>query len=173
MHDEYRITTVYVTHDQSEAMVTSDRIVVMNRGRIEQIDSPVRLYEMPRTPFVASFIGKTNLLAGDHAGGDVRIGELRLPASRFGRPLATGRLALSMRPQHVRLIDASAQPAPGEVIAEGRVTGVAYLGGSFEYILDLGMGSPVIALSDTLPPLARGERIRAAIDPARIAVVGD
>src|SRR3954468_12480779 len=60
LHDAFRITTVYVTHDQSEAMVTSDRIVVMNRGRVEQVDEPRALYARPRTRFVAGFIGRTN-----------------------------------------------------------------------------------------------------------------
>ena len=61
LHDEFRITTVYVTHDQAEAMATSDRIAVMNAGRIEQVDAPHMLYTRPRTRFVAGFIGRTNL----------------------------------------------------------------------------------------------------------------
>src|SRR6266849_4612770 len=62
LHDAFRITTVYVTHDQAEAMATSDRIAVMNAGRIEQVDTPLRLYTRPQTRFVASFVGRTNLL---------------------------------------------------------------------------------------------------------------
>src|SRR3954468_21988095 len=65
LHDEFKITTVYVTHDQSEAMVTSDRIVVMNKGRIEQIDAPHILYARPKSRFVAGFIGRTNFVEGD------------------------------------------------------------------------------------------------------------
>ena len=64
LHDEFKITTVYVTHDQSEAMVTSDRIVVMNKGRIEQIDAPHVLYGRPKSRFVAGFIGRTNFVEG-------------------------------------------------------------------------------------------------------------
>ena len=67
LHDEFHITTVYVTHDQAEAMVTSDRIAVMNQGRIEQVDAPRALYARPRTRFVAGFIGRTNLLGGARA----------------------------------------------------------------------------------------------------------
>src|SRR6185295_2595076 len=67
LHDEFRITTVYVTHDQAEAMVTSDRIVVMNKGRIEQIDPPHILYGKPRSRFVAGFIGRTNFVERDGA----------------------------------------------------------------------------------------------------------
>ncbi|MBS0521765.1 MAG: ABC transporter ATP-binding protein, partial [Proteobacteria bacterium] len=72
LHDEFKITTVYVTHDQSEAMVTSDRIVVMNKGRIEQVDAPQRLYARPRSRFVAGFIGRTNFLEGRREGDEVR-----------------------------------------------------------------------------------------------------
>src|SRR5437764_12493251 len=64
LHSEFRITTVYVTHDQAEAMVTSDRIAVMNRGRIEQVDDPHTLYNRPKTRFVAGFVGRTNFLEG-------------------------------------------------------------------------------------------------------------
>src|SRR5881392_3250760 len=64
LHDEFRMTMVYVTHDQAEAMVTSDRIAVMNQGRIEQLDAPYELYRNPKTRFVAGFIGRTNFLTG-------------------------------------------------------------------------------------------------------------
>ena len=64
LHDEFRITTVYVTHDQAEAMVTSDRIAVMNQGRVEQVDTPHAIYNRPQTRFVAGFIGRTNFLEG-------------------------------------------------------------------------------------------------------------
>src|SRR5213075_1960351 len=68
LHDAFRITTVYVTHDQAEAMVTSDRIAVMNGGRVEQIDAPRALYARPKTRFVAGFIGRTNFLEGKSNG---------------------------------------------------------------------------------------------------------
>jgi iron(III) transport system ATP-binding protein len=68
LHDEFRVTTVYVTHDQAEAMVTSDRIAVMNQGRVEQVDAPRALYSRPRTRFVAGFIGRTNFLDGEVRG---------------------------------------------------------------------------------------------------------
>src|SRR4030088_3361452 len=61
-HDDTGITMVYVTHDQAEAMVTADRIAVMNLGRVEQVGTPTEIYEEPRTAFTASFIGRTNLL---------------------------------------------------------------------------------------------------------------
>ena len=64
LHDEYRYTTVYVTHDQSEAMTTADLIAVMNAGKIEQAGSPEEIYERPRSEFVARFIGSSNVVRG-------------------------------------------------------------------------------------------------------------
>src|ERR1700727_1753522 len=84
LHDAFRITTVYVTHDQSEAMVTSDRIVVMNHGRIEQVDDPVSLYNHPRTRFVAGFIGRTNFLDGTVNGGMIEFPGFTVPAGLAG-----------------------------------------------------------------------------------------
>ena len=88
LHQEMRITSIYVTHDQSEAMVTSDRIAVMNQGRVEQIGTPEEIYEHPRTQFVASFIGRTNCLTAVVADGrSVRCGGLPLlVASNGGNP---------------------------------------------------------------------------------------
>src|SRR5438874_8260844 len=84
LHDEFHITTVYVTHDQAEAMVTSDRIAVMNKGRIEQLDAPYELYRNPKTRFVAGFIGRTNFLTGACRDGSVDFGGLLLPARELG-----------------------------------------------------------------------------------------
>src|SRR5216683_2937361 len=64
LHDEYRYTTVYVTHDQSEAMTTADLIAVMNAGKIEQAGTPEEIYNRPRSEFVARFIGSSNILKG-------------------------------------------------------------------------------------------------------------
>jgi len=85
LHDEFRITTVYVTHDQAEAMATSDRIAVMNAGRIDQVDAPHLLYTRPRTRFVAGFVGRTNLLEARVEGGDLLLDGVNLgPAARAG-----------------------------------------------------------------------------------------
>ena len=104
LHDEFRITTVYVTHDQAEAMVTSDRIAVMNQGRIEQVDDPHTLYNRPKTRFVAGFIGRTNFIEGDvqRRAGRIRLvrGAARRARERAARP---ARSTFSVRPQSMRL----------------------------------------------------------------------
>src|SRR5207247_4464263 len=104
LHDEFHITTVYVTHDQAEAMVTSDRIAVMNQGRIEQVDEPRALYARPRTRFVAGFIGRTNFLDGEVRGDEVVFDHFTIPRGRFEEPSALrGRVSFSLRPHSLHL----------------------------------------------------------------------
>ena len=113
LHDEFKITTVYVTHDQSEAMVTSDRIVVMNKGRIEQIDAPHVLYARPKSRFVAGFIGRTNFLEGTPAG----------QRGRFdGFAAAAGRPRRRQRNRQPALFAAPAGHRPRHAKAERRRT---------------------------------------------------
>src|SRR6266478_1037673 len=99
LHDEFHVTTVYVTHDQAEAMVTSDRIAVMNAGRIEQVDEPRALYARPRTRFVAGFIGRTNFLEAEVRGDDVAFDGFAISRARFAESAAlAGRVTFSLRP---------------------------------------------------------------------------
>src|SRR5437763_6016636 len=99
LHDEFRITTVYVTPDQAEAMVTSDRIAVMNQGRVEQVDDPHTLYTKPRTRFVAGFIGRTNFIDGEVRGEEVAFDHFAMTRSALenGSALA-GNITFSVRP---------------------------------------------------------------------------
>ncbi|MCC7275619.1 MAG: ABC transporter ATP-binding protein, partial [Alphaproteobacteria bacterium] len=105
LHDEFRITTVYVTHDQAEAMATSDRIAVMNAGRIEQVDAPHVLYTRPSTRFVAGFIGRTNLLEGRWQDGHLGFDGFALPTAGLGLAAPQGgpTATVSIRPQGMRL----------------------------------------------------------------------
>jgi iron(III) transport system ATP-binding protein len=105
LHDEFRVTTVYVTHDQAEAMVTSDRIAVMNHGHIEQVDHPRALYNQPKTRFVAGFIGRTNFIEGASDGHQVSFDGFALPRSAFQRDVPSGGTAVfSVRPHSIRLL---------------------------------------------------------------------
>ena len=120
LHRHLGITFVYVTHDQSEALSMSDRVAVFNKGRIEQLDTPRQLYSRPQTPFVARFVGSSNVIEGEMA--------LRLSGKE--NPFA-------VRPEHVQLI-----PTWGaqEVQVEGRLKQVHYHGSHSRYELDLGQG---------------------------------
>src|ERR1041384_675022 len=126
LHDEFKITTVYVTHDQSEAMVTSDRIVVMNKGRIEQIDAPHVLYGRPKSRFVAGFIGRTNFLEATLNGPDVRFDGFSTGASGVEGANGGGALLYSLRPQAISL--SSQKPNGSSLAVEAEISGRSYLG---------------------------------------------
>ena len=136
LHDAFRITTVYVTHDQAEAMVTSDRIVVMNHGRIEQVDDPVSLYNRPRTRFVAGFIGRTNFLDGTVDGGDDRLSRLHR-ARRSGAGCRLQRAGQLFGPatehRHASRRAGRMRTAPGGL--QGSIAERAYLGEYWEYVV--------------------------------------
>ena len=112
VHEALKITTVYVTHDQAEAMVTSDRIAVMNAGRLEQVGTPAEIYERPATAFVAGFIGRTNLLQGRvAAGGRVACdGGLELIAAVGPEDPAGTAVSVSIRPHKIALARRPATP---------------------------------------------------------------
>ena len=96
------ITTMLVTHDQAEAMALSDRVVIMNKGRAEQIARPDRAYEEPASPFVASFLGKTNLLPGKIAAGRLAIGNTEFPAPH---DIVVGAVTVTLRPEKIGFAD--------------------------------------------------------------------
>jgi iron(III) transport system ATP-binding protein len=168
LHDEFKITTVYVTHDQAEAMVTSDRIAVMNAGRIEQIGTSEDIYERPRTSFVARFIGASNILEGDVQGNRVTVDGVTLQLAS-GTPAAARRSALSIRPHGIELEAAGEQRAgPGAVnVVTGVVRRHIYLGDSRDYLIAVdGSG---LTLRAIVPPSVRhavGDRVVLRI-PAR------
>ena len=131
LHDEFGTTSIYVTHDQGEAMVTSDRIAVMNGGRIEQIDEPQALYARPRTRFVAEFLGKSNILRGVSDGASITFDGFALPAARLGAAPGTGERWFSLRPRDARL--SQCPPAADAIGLRGTVTSRSFLGDAWEY----------------------------------------
>jgi spermidine/putrescine ABC transporter ATP-binding subunit len=126
-----RIPTVFVTHDQDEALTMSDRIVVMNNGSIEQAGPPADIYERPRSRFVAEFVGMINLLNGSligQAGSDGLV-QVETPVGTLAATADTpvrGAVSVVFRPERVRLASAVAGEAPNSFLA--RVTGAVYLG---------------------------------------------
>jgi ABC-type Fe3+/spermidine/putrescine transport system ATPase subunit len=119
---EVGIAFVFVTHDQEEAMVMSDRIALLRSGELEQVATPREIYSHPATAYVAQFIGHTNLLKGEVRGGVVRCGALAWPAS-----LPEGPALFSLRPEHVRLAGPGAA-ASGVLRVRGRVVHQAFHG---------------------------------------------
>ena len=146
------ITTVFVTHDQAEALSLSDRIAVMHAGRLEQLGSPREIYERPATRFVTDFIGASSFLAGrttradrvELAGGQTVRVAAPLPAA--GQPVE-----LAIRPERVRLL------APGvaeDNALEGRVVRLGYLGAQVEVTVELPGGQRVLAVASEPCPVA-------------------
>jgi iron(III) transport system ATP-binding protein len=137
LHDEFRITTVYVTHDQAEAMVTSDRIAVMNKGRVEQIDAPYALYGRPQTRFVAGFIGRTNFVEGKLNGGVVDFGGFSVPAHALQADALPQDVLVSIRPQSIHLLRHEPAASSDRCRARGEVQRRAYLGEYWDYYVRL------------------------------------
>jgi putative spermidine/putrescine transport system ATP-binding protein len=139
---EVGITFVYVTHDQDEALTMSDRIAVFNQGRIEQVSSPVELYERPATEFVAGFVGVSNLLERN--------------GSRF-----------TIRPEKIRLVDPAAPPN-GLRTERGRIADIAYAGMVTRYTVALDAGGELQVIRQNV----EGTSLDAASEQGREVIVG-
>jgi iron(III) transport system ATP-binding protein len=137
------ITTVYVTHDQSEALALSDEIAVFDSGRIVQRGTPQEIYRQPKNQFVADFVGSANFLPGTVRGADGRLthvetahGVLRC---QFAEPIAAGMKAfVTARPEDIILYDGASAPPGGLNVLKGKIVNRVFLGEVVDYIIDLG-----------------------------------
>ncbi len=149
------LTTVYVTHDQSEALALSDRIAVMNHGRVSQLGTPQEIYDHPADPFVADFIGSSNFLRG-HVRGQARDGKVtvELPGGQRLTALSGKRfddgteVLVALRPERLS-IHATRPEGSGDNILDAQVTGRSYLGARTLYHADVG-GATLRVESDRL-----------------------
>ncbi|MGX5796896.1 ABC transporter ATP-binding protein [Pseudomonas sp. E2-15] len=139
------ITTLMVTHDQAEALSISDRVVVMQAGRVTQIDAPYKLYEHPRTRFISDFVGKANLLPGDYD-------EFGAPQVRHAS--GDGELTLSLRPEKITLVDA------GSGRVQGKVLDSYFFGSQWLYRIHTTLGEiTVVRSNDGSAPLGCGAAV--------------
>jgi spermidine/putrescine transport system ATP-binding protein len=156
------ITFVYVTHDQEEALTMSDRIAVMNKGVIEQVDGPEDVYERPRTTFVAGFIGVSNLMPGQVVSANGTGAELRLDAgptvrATDARGISSGERAHGVvRPEKLEIVAAGGPPPDGRACLEGTVRSSLYLGTATQMEVAL----PGTALTVLVPNADEAERQR-------------
>jgi putative spermidine/putrescine transport system ATP-binding protein len=143
------ITFIFVTHDQEEALTMSDRLAVFNLGRIEQVGPSAEIYEHPKTPFVAGFVGVSNLISGEAA--ERIIGD----SGTF-----------SIRPEKIHLLTPDSPVPPGMIEAEGKVRDVVYLGLFTRYLVELDGGGDLVVVEQNLKTTsmdvfsARGRKVR-------------
>ena len=164
------VTTVYVTHDQVEAMTMGDRVAVMKLGELQQVDNPLNLYDKPANLFVASFIGspQMNLLEGVAADGTVRIGAYDVPVDAARSTKITGNVTIGVRPEAWRIVgdDENGLPVSVTVVEElgsdGFVYGEADLGG--------GNTQNVVVRVNARQKILKGDVFRVTTDPQSVHV---
>ena len=166
---EVGITTLFVTHDQEEALAIADRVGVMQSGRLEQLGPPTTIYSRPATPFVAEFVGLTNRLAGVVRGGDVEVRGTRLPLVQ--PDVADGPAVALVRPEAVTFADGE-DTRPGLLV--GTVIATAFLGATSRVTVDLG-DVTILAQLPTSDASAHpaGTRVRLALRPDPVLIARD
>src|SRR4051794_4263417 len=165
LHDEYRYTTVYVTHDQSEAMTTADLIAVMNAGVIDQLGTPEDIYDRPRSEFVARFIGASNIIKGSALHGN--------HVSFAGAPLAVTAAALNagqspavpIRQHDIQL--STTAPQAAQNVVKATVTRQVFLGANRDYMVEVADGTTLRIVTNTGDPVTRGSEVWLTLPPER------
>jgi ABC-type Fe3+/spermidine/putrescine transport system ATPase subunit len=143
------MTVLYVTHDQEEAMSMSDRIAIMNHGRIDQVGPPGEVYERPANPFVGRFLGEANLIVGRVIADGGKIARMRLPSGQelrapHGISCGSGPGMLFIRPERVEIAAGANGPAePGANVLSGKVRRCTFLGNILRYSVELGCAEPI------------------------------
>jgi iron(III) transport system ATP-binding protein len=165
LHDQYRYTTVYVTHDQAEAMTTADLIAVMNAGKIEQVGSPQEIYEQPRSEFVARFIGASNIVRG-HNLDDSHIEFAGVPLRCNGPKLTTGgETAVSVRQHDIRLM--ASAPEAAQNVVPGTVVRQVFLGSSRDYMVEVADGTQLRVVTTATDSIEQGAAVWLHLPPER------
>ncbi len=183
LQQQLGLTTIYVTHDQEEALSLSDRIAVMFRGRIAQLGTPEEIYQDPATREVFEFVGEGNYLDGEvtEIDGDSVVVTLSTGdgvraelggRSGAGRPLSKGtQVVVSFRPHEVEVVPQGAHgDPPGENTLRGTVQHLDYLGAIVRYHVDIGKGMTLLAEHYTAQgvPARQGDQLTVRIPPARV-----
>jgi spermidine/putrescine transport system ATP-binding protein len=175
------ITFIYVTHDQEEAMTMSNRIGVMNAGKLEQVGAPQDVYELPATEFVAGFLGASNLLEGEIEGVDGRDAKVRLasggtvtlPAERL--PTQRGAIRIGVRPEKLQINATGAPPSSNHNSIDATVSISTYTGVSTYYECEAADGSMVVVyvqnLGNAVEAVPAGSSVRLSWDPSHTFAV--
>jgi iron(III) transport system ATP-binding protein len=165
LHDEYRYTTVYVTHDQSEAMTTADLIAVMNSGKIDQLGTPEDIYDRPQSEFVARFIGASNVIRGT-AADENHVAFAGAALQVVGAKLKTGQSAAVAIRQHDIQLSTQAPQAPGNTV-KATVTRQVFLGASRDYMVETADGTTLRVVTPTENAVPAGTEVWLTLPPER------
>jgi iron(III) transport system ATP-binding protein len=169
-------TTVYVTHDQKEALSVADRIAVMRAGRLAQVGTPADLYHRPASSFVADFIGQTNLLPGTVLGGEEGAVHVQTSAGRLvaravaDRPPPSGDVIVSVRPEQMRVVP-TAVVTPGRNRVVGKTLESTFLGETSEHVL--GVNGQRIKVISAPPLFGVPPELAVEFDPADVVVLAE
>ncbi|MGY8707776.1 ABC transporter ATP-binding protein [Bradyrhizobium sp. 18BD] len=175
------LTLVFVTHDQEEALAMSDRIAVMNGGRVEQVGTPTEIYNQPTTRFVADFIGDTNILRGERTttstvASALDVGKGLILALPPSEAQGTGVLSVALRPEKIRLSPRADAPTTAGSSAHGIVENTNFLGGAVLYRITLEGGHRVLVQqpnAGTSRLFVPGDGVTLAWTPADLVVLKD
>jgi len=177
LHEEFKITTVYVTHDQGEAMATSDRIAVLDRGRLVQVGTPHELFERPKTKFVAEFVGKANILAGRYDGdGYLQLADgLKIRVVSAAERSTSGEVSVCLRPHNITLVadegEARQLSERGYNLFSGVVRRSIYFGDAVDYTIELPSQTSLRVIAPPSQRFQAGQSIHAAAHPDHCVVV--
>jgi putative spermidine/putrescine transport system ATP-binding protein len=176
IHRELGSTFVYVTHDQEEALVLSDRIAVFNKGRIEQVGTGQALYTAPQTLFVGQFIGESSVLRGAHhaASGDTVLKVAGTNLLAPGPAKGSGAQVILLRPEALVVQAPGTGPQGARTnTLSGRVREMLYLGSAMKYEVTLADGSHVTARTPTQSAFPIGSTVELAWNPKDSALLAD
>jgi iron(III) transport system ATP-binding protein len=165
LHDEYRYTTVYVTHDQSEAMTTADLIAVMNAGKIDQLGSPEDIYDRPQSEFVARFIGASNVIKGV-AGDANHVSFAGANLQVVGAKLNAGQTAAVAIRQHDIQLSTQA-PASTQNAIKATVMRQVFLGANRDYMVEAADGTTLRVVTPTENVVQKGAEVWLTLPPER------
>jgi putative spermidine/putrescine transport system ATP-binding protein len=166
---EIGITTLFVTHDQEEALAIADRVGVMQSGHLEQLGPPTEIYSRPATPFVAEFVGLTNRIAGVVKGGEVEVRGTRLPLVKADT--SDGPAIALVRPETVSLV-VDGDMVPGPLV--GTVIATAFLGATSRVTVDMGDGTVLAQMpTSDASALTAGTRVRLALRKDAVLIARD
>jgi iron(III) transport system ATP-binding protein len=165
LHDAYRYTTVYVTHDQSEAMTTADLICVMNAGKIEQAGSPEDIYDRPQSEFVARFIGSSNVPTGKALDAE-RVEFAGVSLRCVGEKMKAGALTpVSIRPHDIAI--SSSRPSQTDNVVPAIVTRQVFLGGNRDYMVEAEDGTQLRIMTPAQDNIPQGSAVWLHLPPDR------